>query len=83
MDIALELEGQELYSAQIELLIKILAIQKATVSFVCDKFSKTENESDEYYNSVMDDANQYGRQIFSDLYERRGKINLDDVLGKK
>ncbi len=83
MDIGLKLEGDELFSAQIELLIKILSIQKATVSALCDKFTMTEKESDELYSSVMDESNLYGSQILQDLYGRRGKIDLNDVLGNR
>ena len=83
MDIPLKLEGDEFFSAQLEILIKLLSLQKATISLLCDKHSKTQDESDELYRSVVDEANVYAQQILHDLYERRGNIDLNDVLGDR
>ena len=80
MPTELNLEGDEVYSAQVELLIKILAIQKATASFICDKFAKTETESDEFYDWLVAESNQFGREILADLSLRRGKIDLNEIL---
>lgn len=79
----LELKGNEVYNAQLELLIKILATNKAIGSFLSDKFSKTQNESDELYKSFVEDSNHFADEILKDLYERGGNIDLNDLLSRK
>jgi len=83
MGIELKLEGEELFSAQLELLIKILATQQATISLLCDKHSSTTEKSDELFKDVQDEASGFAYSILRSLYERRGKIDLNDVLGDR
>ena len=83
MDIKLEIYGNEMQAAQLELLIKILAHQKATISLLCDKLSKSEQEADELISLVNDECVQMAETIRLSLYERRGHINPDDILPNK
>lgn len=83
MDINLKLEGEEMFSAQLELLIKILATQQAIISLLCNKHSTTQEESDKFFKDVQDEVSQYASSILHSLYELRGKINITDILGGK
>ena len=83
MDIKLEIYGNEMQSAQLEILIKILAHQKATISLLCDKYAKTDDEADDFYREAMDECNTFAREILEDLFVRRGNVNPDDILPKK
>lgn len=76
----LDLRQDEIFSAQLELLIKILAHQKGVLSLLCDKYGATEDESDKLYAEVIEECNAYGLEILKDLQERRGHIDLDDIL---
>jgi hypothetical protein len=82
-EFALDLRGDEVFSAQIEMLIKIAAMQKSIASLLCDKFAKTPEESDELFQSVVDDSNTYSSEIMRDLYARRGHINIGNILPRK
>jgi len=83
MDIKLEIYGNEMQSAQLEVLIKILAHQKATISLLCDKYAKTDLEADQLYREAMDECNTFGSSILQDLYERRGHVEPGDILPNK
>lgn len=83
MDIELKLEGEAMFSSQLELLIKILATQRATVSFLCDKYSNSEEESDKIFKSIMGETDFFASEILKDLYERKGKIEIKDILKEK
>ena len=83
MEIKLEIYGNEMQAAQLEILIKILAHQKATLLMLCDNKAKTIDEADSLYSLCMDDCNRFGDEIFQDLYSRRGQINQNDILPKK
>jgi hypothetical protein len=83
MNIELKLEGQEMYNAQIELLIKILATQKATATTLVEMIAKSDQEAEEFISLLNDEADKYAKTILRSLYERRGKIDLNDILGGK
>lgn len=82
MNIKLEIYGNEMQSAQLELLIKILAQQKAAISLMCDKFAK-DGESDAVFRETMQESDSYAQQILEDLFVRRGNVNPDDILPNK
>ena len=83
MDIDLKLEGEDLFSAQLQLLINILATQNATASMLCDKLTQSDEESDALYRSFQDEVKTNAKQILQNLYEQRGKIDLNDILGNE
>ena len=82
MDIKLEIYGNEMQSAQLEILIKILAQQKAAISLMCDKFTK-DGETDDVFRETMQEADTYAHQILEDLYLRRGHVDPNDILPTK
>ena len=83
MDINLKLEGEEVFSAQLELLIKILALQKATATTLIEMIAKSDQEANEFISLLNVEADKYAKTILHSLYERRGKINLNDILSGK
>ena len=76
-------EGEDFNSAQLELLIKILGTNQAIISLLCDKHSKTVDESDELFKDVQREASEYGLKILQDLYARKGKIDVGSLFDKK
>lgn len=80
MELGLEIYGDEMQAAQLEVLIKILAHQRAIASMLCDKFTSSDKESDQLYRSFLDDSNDYGSVIHKDLFERRGHVDPKDIL---
>ncbi len=83
MELGLEIYGDEMQAAQLEVLIKILAHQKATLLMLCDNKAKSIDEADSLYSLCMADCDRYGSEIFQDLYVRRGQIDPNDILPKK
>jgi hypothetical protein len=83
MEIKLVLDDSSMPLAQLETLIQILAHQKATISLLCDKHSKTVEESDRLYRDVMGESDEQYKKIYEDLFARHSKINPDDLLPPK
>jgi hypothetical protein len=83
MDIKLKLTEDTMPLAQLETLMQILAHQKATISLLCDKYAKTDDEADELYREVISDADSYYKQIYQNLYVRHSNVDPDDILPKK
>jgi len=77
------LEGDELFSALLELAVQNVALQQAAISFMCDVRSKTIEEGDAFYADVILDANKNSMKILESLYERRGKVDLHEILKKR
>jgi hypothetical protein len=82
MELKLEIYGNEMQAAQLELLIKILGTQKATISLLCEKFAK-DGEADAVFRETMIEAGEYSKKILEDLFARRGHVNPDDISPKK
>jgi hypothetical protein len=80
-EIGLDLRDEQFNSAVIELLIRNLAWQKSIGSLLADKFSNSEMPSDVVYKSLVDDCNREAQKILMNLYERRGHVDLNDLLG--
>lgn len=83
MDIKLELNEATMPLAQLETLIQILAQQKATISLLSDKHSKTVDESDNLYKDVMTEVDEYYQKIYENLFAKYSTVNPIDILPNK
>jgi len=83
MDIKLKLTEYTMPLAQLDTLIKILAHQKATISILCDKYTNSNEESDELFENVMRGADDYYQQIYENLFAKYSTVNPDDILPNK
>ena len=83
MNIKLELNDDSMPIAQIQTLMQILAHQKATISLLCDKHSKTTEESVLLYEDVMIEADEYYQKIYENLYAKYSTVNPNDILPNK
>ena len=80
MDIKLELNDTTMPLAQLETLIQIFAHQKATISLLCDKHSKTTDESDFLYKDVMKECDVYYKEIYENLFAKFSTVNPKDLF---
>lgn len=83
MDIKLKLTDDTMPLAQLDTLIQILAHQKATISLLCDKHSKTVDESDNLYKDVMTEVDEYYQKIYENLFAKYSTVNPNDILPNK
>jgi hypothetical protein len=82
-DVTLKLEGQEFGNAILEMLIKILAHQQATSATLIEMIAKSDKEAEEFTEVLNEEYDRYANSILHSLYANRGKIDLNDILGKK
>ncbi len=80
MEIKLSIRGEDMPVAQLQTLMKILAHQKALISLMCDKNSKTVEESDDLYKSVMSEADEYYQKVYEDLFAKYSIVDPKDIL---
>ena len=83
MDIDLKLQGDDIFGAQIQLLINILATQQATANVLFDKLSDSDEEYEKLQNALHEETKNLALSIHQTLFEQRGKIDLNDILGGK
>ena len=83
MENKLKLNEDTMPLAQLEVLIKILAHQKATISILCDKFTDSEIQSNELFEAVLHEAGVYFQQVYDDLFAKYSSLTLKDILPKK
>ncbi|MBS3915662.1 MAG: hypothetical protein KG003_14300 [Bacteroidetes bacterium] len=83
MNIKLKLTEETMPLAQLDTLIKILAHQKATISILCDKYTNSNEESDELFENVMRGADEYYQQVYEHIFAKYSSVNPDDFLPNK
>ena len=83
MDIKLKLTDDTMPLAQLDTLIQILAHQKATIPLLCDKHSKTVDESDNLYKDLMTEVDEYYQKIYENLFAKYSTVNPNDILPNK
>ena len=76
-------EGEDMFSALLEMNIKILASNLAMISLICDKNSSTVEESNNLFKDVQMESAEYALEILRDLYARKGKIDVSGIIDKK
>lgn len=83
MDIKLQLNDDTMPLAQLETLIKILAHQKATLSFLCDNKSKTIEEADALFAGVIAETDIFYQEVYENLFAKYSTVNPNDILPNK
>ena len=81
MEVSMRLTDDEVQNAQLEILIKIQAMQRTTLSLMCEKFA-IPGEANTLFDEMISECNIYAHQIFEDLYARRGSLDLKDIFPK-
>lgn len=82
-DIELVLEGNEYHNGMLELALKTIGLQYAILDILSTKHSSSEEEADELFKEYAGLAVTYSKKEMNSLNERRGKIDLDYILGRR
>ena len=83
MDDVFEFQPSQVVNIQLELLIKMLALQKALATVLPEFVCKTDEEKDEFISLLNEQHDVAAKSILHDLYERKGKeITVNDILRK-
>ena len=80
MDTSLELKDEQVFSAQIELLIKILANQEVIAGILIERLSESDEDAERLNKIYNEEYNKAAKRILQDLYTRRGHIDLNNLI---
>lgn len=82
MNIKLHLTDDTMPLAQLDTLIKILAHQKATLSFLCDNKSKSIEEADALFAGAIAQTDIFYQEIYEHLFLKYSTVDPNDLLPK-
>ena len=83
MKFELDLTAEEMEKAQLEFLVNIFAMQKATAVTLIEAVAKDNEHAEGLIKLLNNEFIKERIEIFNHLYEKKGKINPNDLFSQK